>query len=40
MRNRISLLQFMVTPEFEANYRKANPEVGEEKILAGLAELR
>jgi hypothetical protein len=40
MRNRISLLQFMVTPEFEANYRKANPKVGEDLILAGLAELR
>ena len=40
MRNQISLLQFFVTPEFEANYRKINAEAGEEKIQAGLAELR
>lgn len=39
MRNRISLLQFIMTPEFEAEYRRVNAQAGEEKIKAGLAEL-
>ncbi|MDD4889367.1 MAG: glycoside hydrolase family 127 protein [Phycisphaerae bacterium] len=39
LRNRISLLQFIMTPEFEAEYRKVNAAAGEEKIRAGLAEL-
>jgi hypothetical protein len=40
LRNYISNLQFIVTPEFEAYYRKRNQAAGEEKIQKGLEELR
>ncbi len=40
MRNYISRLQFIVSPEFEAYYRKLNATAGEENIAAGLTELR
>jgi hypothetical protein len=40
LRDYISNLQFIVTPEFEAYYRKINAAAGSEKIEHGLAELR
>jgi hypothetical protein len=40
LRNYISNLQFIVTPEFEAYYRRINQAAGEEAIRQGLAELR
>jgi hypothetical protein len=40
MRNYISNLQFIVTPEFEAYYRRINSAAGEENIARGLVELR
>ncbi len=40
LRNYISNLQFIITPEFEAYYRKINASLGEEKINSGLKELR
>jgi hypothetical protein len=40
LRNYISNLQFIVTPEFEAYYRKINAAAGPEKIRQGLAALR
>ncbi len=40
LRNYISNLQFIVTPRFEAYYRRINQAAGEEKIRQGLAELR
>ncbi len=40
LRNYISNLQFIITPEFEAYYRKINASLGEEKINNGLKELR
>jgi hypothetical protein len=39
-RNYIANLQFIVTPEFEAYYRKLNQAKGEAAIAAGLTELR
>jgi hypothetical protein len=39
MRNRISLLQFIMTPEFEAEYRRVNAQSSEDQIRAGLSEL-
>lgn len=40
VRNAISNLQFIVTPEFEAYYRERNKAAGDSAIAAGLAELR
>jgi hypothetical protein len=40
LRNYISNLQFIITPEFEACYRKINAAAGKEKIEAGLKDLR
>ena len=40
LRNYISNLQFIVTPEFEAYYREINKKQGDEKIAKGLTELR
>ena len=40
LRNYMSNLQFVVTPEFEAYYRKLNQAAGEEKIKDGLKTLR
>ena len=40
LRNYISNLQFIVTPEFEAYYRKLNAHAGEDKIQQGIEELR
>ncbi len=40
LRNYISNLQFIVAPEFESYYRTLNQAAGEEKIKAGLEELR
>jgi hypothetical protein len=40
LRNYISNLQFIVTPEFEAYYRKLNRAADAEKIRDGLKELR
>ena len=40
LRNYISRLQFLVTPEFEAYYRERNKNAGEAKLQAGLKELR
>ena len=40
LRNYISNLQFIVTPEFEAYYRKINAAAGREKLDQSLAELR
>lgn len=40
LRNYISNLQFIVTPEFEAYYRGINAAAGDEKIREGLEELR
>jgi hypothetical protein len=40
LRNYISNLQFIVTPQFAAYYRRINQAAGEEKIRQGLAELR
>jgi len=40
LRNYICNLQFIVTPQFEAYYRKLNAAPGEEKVKAGLEELR
>ena len=40
LRNYISNLQFIVTPEFEGYYRKLNQGAGEEQIPKGLEELR
>jgi hypothetical protein len=40
LRNYISNLQFIVTPEFEAYYRKLNAAKGEAAVNLGLAELR
>lgn len=40
LRNYISNLQFIVTPEFEAYYRQRNKEAGEENVAKALAELR
>ncbi len=39
LRNYISNLQFIVTPEFAAYYRRLHADVGEEQIKAALAEL-
>ena len=36
LRNRISPCQFVVTPEFEAEYRRVNRQLGEEKIRQGI----
>ena len=40
LRNRISPCVFIVTPEFEAEYRMANRACGEEKIRQGLEDVR
>ena len=40
LRNYISNLQFLVTPEFEATYRRLNRAAGEKRIARGLEELR
>jgi hypothetical protein len=40
LRNRISPCQFVVTPEFEAEYRRVNRECGEEQIERGLHDAR
>ncbi|MGI8965095.1 MAG: hypothetical protein ACR2H1_03290, partial [Limisphaerales bacterium] len=40
LRNYISNLQFIVTPEFEAYYRARNKEAGEAQLVKGLDELR
>ena len=40
LRNYISNLQFIITPEFEAYYRKLNAAAGKEKIDQGLKDLR
>lgn len=40
LRNYISNLQFIVTPEFEAYYRRINAAAGREKLDAGLQTLR
>jgi hypothetical protein len=40
MRNYISNLQFIVTPEFEAYYRELNKSAGDEAVNKGLQELR
>jgi hypothetical protein len=40
MRNHISTQQFILTPQFEAYYRKRNAAAGEENIARGLQELR
>jgi hypothetical protein len=40
LRNYISNLQFLVTPQFEAAYRARNHAAGEAQIAAGLQELR
>lgn len=40
MRNRISPCQFIVTPEFEAEYRAVNQACGEEDIRRGLEDVR
>jgi hypothetical protein len=40
LRNYISNLQFIVTPEFEAYYRKLHKDLAEEKVEQGLKELR
>ncbi|MEP7359800.1 MAG: hypothetical protein ABI847_21290, partial [Anaerolineales bacterium] len=40
LRNYISNLQFIVTPEFEDYYRRLNQSAGEEAIADGLAMLR
>lgn len=40
LRNYIGNLQFIITPEFEAYYRKLNQAAGEEKIKNGLNELQ
>ena len=39
LRNRISPCQFIVTPEFEAEYRQVNHAAGEDMIQQGLREL-
>lgn len=40
LRNYISNLQFIVTPEFEAYYRERNKNANEAQLLAGLKELK
>ena len=40
LRNYISTLQFLVTPEFESYYRRLNQKAGEESIRQGLQTLR
>ena len=40
MRNHISNLQFIVTPEFEAYYRELNHAAGADAVAQGLTELR
>lgn len=40
LRNYISNLQFIITPEFEAYYRQRNKKAGEEKITKALVDLR
>lgn len=40
LRNHIATQQFVLTPEFESRYRTRNAAAGEEKIRAGLRELR
>jgi hypothetical protein len=40
LRNYISNLQFIVTPEFEAYYRKINAAAGPDNLDRGLADLR
>jgi hypothetical protein len=40
LRNYISNLQFVVTPEFESYYRRINASAGAEALDRGLAELR
>ena len=40
LRNYISPLQFIVTPEFEAYYRARNKSASEAQLFAGLTELR
>ena len=40
LRNYISNLQFIVTPEFEAYYRRRNKNASAEQLEKGLAELR
>jgi hypothetical protein len=39
LRNYISPLQFVITPEFEAYYRQVNAAAGEENLRKGLLEL-
>lgn len=40
MRNRISPSQFIVTPKFEAEYRKINRHFGKEKVRKGLEDAK
>jgi hypothetical protein len=40
LRNRISPCQFVITPEFEAEYKRVNRQAGEEKIRQGLDDAR
>jgi hypothetical protein len=40
LRNYISNLQFIITPQFEAYYRSRNKNASESQLEAGLAELR
>ena len=40
LRNRISPCQFVVTPEFEAEYKTVNQQAGEEKIRQGLDDVQ
>ncbi len=40
LRNYVSNLQFLVTPEFEAYYRRLNKDAGEARLQDGLMELR
>jgi hypothetical protein len=40
LRNRISPCQFIITPEFEAEYRELNHQAGEEKVRQGLDDAR
>lgn len=40
LRNRIAPCQFIVTPEFEAQYKKVNAQAGEEKVRQGLKDAK
>jgi hypothetical protein len=40
LRNRIAPCQFIVTPEFEAEYKKVNAQAGEEKVRQGLKDAK